>query len=199
MLSHQKLVTILLDKIEWSKFCMLLMKCVLLIECSGQKIVFRKIELRFDIQISLWKMKMCNYWHPLIKRSYKITKILLGYLLKCKILLNFTCTTKKFHDCHHVTLQCIALFTIIKSLLPSKSNSLSIFQSFEFIIFHWPADLRDAATSQIWCCCLLKDLWWKFENGTEIKMSRKFTIFVQLFWNLINSTFPVSGHTDQVI
>ena len=40
--------------------------------------------------------------------------------------------------CEWRLLQCIALFTIIKSLLPSKSNSLSIFQSFEFIIFHWP-------------------------------------------------------------
>ena len=53
MISHQKLVTILLDKIERSKFCMLLIKFVLLIEFSGQKIVFRKIELRFDLLISL--------------------------------------------------------------------------------------------------------------------------------------------------
>ena len=54
----------------------------------------------------------------------------------------FICNFPKIEQlvcvCEWRLLQCIALFTIIKSLLPSKSNSLSIFQSFEFIIFHWP-------------------------------------------------------------
>ena len=47
-----------------------------------------------------------NFWQLSIKQYYKITKkILLGCSLKCKILLIFNCTTKKFHDRHRTNRQ----------------------------------------------------------------------------------------------
>ena len=76
MPSRQKLGTILLNKFPWEWFILkiLLMKVVLLIKYSDEKIIFRKIQLSFGLQNWLWKLKMSNFWQFSIKMPYKISK-----------------------------------------------------------------------------------------------------------------------------
>ena len=103
----------------------------------------------------------CTFWYLLVRTAYKLVhnfryvqlaqaaRQAVGQLgsravgkaaahgpFKGLFICNFPKIEQLVCVCEWRLLQCIALFTIIKSLLPSKSNSLSIFQSFEFIIFH---------------------------------------------------------------
>ena len=73
---RQKYGTILLNMIpwEWFTFKMSLMKFVLLIWNSHKKIIFRKIKLSSVLQNWHWKLKISNFWHSSIKRSYKVSK-----------------------------------------------------------------------------------------------------------------------------
>ena len=98
----------------------------------------------------------CTFWYLLVRTAYKLVHNFRYVQLvqagrqeasqpaaahgpfKGLFICNFPKIEQLVCVCEWRLLQCIALFTIIKSLLPSKSNSLSIFQSFEFIIFHWP-------------------------------------------------------------
>ena len=142
--------TILLNKFswEWFKCKMLLIKLVLLIKYSYEKIIFGTIELMFGFQNWLWKLKMSNFWQSVIKRSYKYQKILLGSSFKCKKLLNFTCTTEKFNNRYHTNLHvfdrnCLVLHHIqafLSNLGFEHSN-----KSWEFqLMFSYLSRLRQA-------------------------------------------------------
>ena len=69
------------------------MKVVFLIKYSDKKIIFRKVQLIFDLQNRLKS--------PLSKGFIRYQKNLLECSFEFKILLDFTCTTEKFHKLHH--------------------------------------------------------------------------------------------------
>ena len=84
---------------------MLLIKVILLIKYSYEKIVVRKIVLNFGSQNWLWKLKMSDFSLSSIKRSYKISKNSLRMLFGIQTPIEFHRTTKKFHNCHHTNEQ----------------------------------------------------------------------------------------------
>ena len=62
-----------------------------------------------------------------IKQSYKITWNPLGFSFKCKNLLNFTCTTKKFRNRYHTNSSAMEGLGVVKNIWSKLSGRLSPF------------------------------------------------------------------------
>ena len=115
---------------EWFILKMLLMKDVPLIKYSDKKIISRKIELIFSLQNWLWKLKMS---------VTRYQKILLGGSFKCKNLLNFNCTTEKFHNCHHANLTALSVtFWEVAASIHSISKEIKHYFSARILHFMHP-------------------------------------------------------------